>query len=62
MEIEYTIQFPEELHKVKVTCECGKCSLLSTLQLQDLRQKLLGFRGKDSPERIMVVDNSEVLN
>lgn len=58
MEIEYSIQFPEETHKVKVTCECGKCSLLSTSQLQDLREKLLGYRGKDSPEAITVIDNT----
>jgi hypothetical protein len=61
MEIDYTIKFPEETHKVKVTCQCGQCSLLSSRQLADLRQKLVGYRGQDSPELIRVVDNAEAV-
>jgi len=57
MEVQYAIQFTDETHKVKVTCECGKCALLSTLQLQDLREKLFKYRGKDSPESIKVIDS-----
>lgn len=57
MEVFYTLKLGEETHKVKATCGCGECSLLSTKQLEDLREKVKGFQGKDSPEEIKVICN-----
>lgn len=57
MELDYTIQLATEKHIVKVTCICGKCSLLSTAQLIDLRNKIMQYKGKDSPEEIKIIDN-----
>ena len=58
MEVRYSLKLGEETHVVKATCFCGKCSLLSTEQLKDLRQKVKAFQGKESPEEIKVICNA----
>lgn len=57
MEIIYSLTLKDEIHKVRVSCECGKCSLLSTKQLEDLREKVKSYEGKDSPETLTVICN-----
>lgn len=57
MEVLYTLNLGNETHKVTVTCECGSCSLLSTKQLENLREKVKVYEGKDSPEKLMVICN-----
>lgn len=57
MEIIYSLKLGDETHKVRVSCECGNCSLLSTPQLEDLRAKVKAYQGQDSPEVIKVICN-----
>ncbi len=57
MEVIYSLKLKDETHKVRVTCECGNCSLLSTEQLNYLREKVKSFEGKDSPERLTIICN-----
>jgi hypothetical protein len=57
MEVFYTVKLGDETHKVKAKCACGNCSLLSTKQLEDLREKVSAYKGVDSPEEIKVICN-----
>lgn len=57
MELIYSINIKDEVHKFRVSCKCGNCSLLSTNQLNDLREKASTYYGKDSPEIINVICN-----
>ena len=57
MEIIYSLILGQEKHIVRVKCNCGNCSLMSTKQLDDLRQKVKSFEGQDSPEIINVICN-----
>lgn len=57
MSVFYTLSIGGEKHKVETVCECGKCSLLSSTQLEDLRNKVKSYEGQDSPEIIKVICN-----
>ena len=57
MELIYSLTLKDEIHKFRVKCECGTCSLLSTTQLNDLREKASSYFGQDSPEIIIVICN-----
>lgn len=57
MELIYSLNLKDEIHKFRVKCECGNCSLLSTKQLNDLREKASSYFGQDSPEIIIVICN-----
>ena len=57
MEVLYTLKLGNETHKVTATCKCGNCSLLSSKQLEYLREKVKSYEGKDSPEKLTVICN-----
>ena len=59
MEVYYSKLRDGVTDKVKVTCYCGECSLISTPQLLDLKEKLKEYEadGREYPALVKVIDN-----